>query len=176
MSQNYETSQNEIVKVEQISSTDKKNSTVKRKNKLNPMYSVLTKARKDFGHQKQKDTSLKIECIQDVILRYYDDKQRFWADFNKQARKLVVISTFCEDCKKLKLDPQSVAEHVVFRGKKDFEIVRDEKVITKAINDYIPLVNLKYICSIKDAEGNIVGFAVLVPSIAKALKKCNGRM
>ena len=51
-----------------------------------------------------------------------------------------------------------------------------EKVITKAINDYIPLVNLKYICSIKDAEGNIVGFAVLVPSIAKALKKCNGKM
>lgn len=49
-------------------------------------------------------------------------------------------------------------------------------VIDKAVADYIPLVNLKYICSIKDKEGKIVGFAVLVPSIAKALKKSNGRM
>ena len=51
-----------------------------------------------------------------------------------------------------------------------------DKVIEKAISDYIPLVNLKYICSVKDAEGSIVGFAVLVPSIAKALKKCKGKM
>lgn len=51
-----------------------------------------------------------------------------------------------------------------------------EKVIDKAIADYIPLVNLKYICTIKDKNENIVAFAVLVPSIAKALQKSNGRM
>ncbi len=51
-----------------------------------------------------------------------------------------------------------------------------DKVIAKAIADYIPLVNLKYLCSIKDKEGKIVGFAVLVPSIAKALKKSNGKL
>lgn len=51
-----------------------------------------------------------------------------------------------------------------------------DKVINKAIADYIPLVNLKYICTIKDKEEKIVAFAVLVPSIAKALKKSNGRM
>ncbi len=51
-----------------------------------------------------------------------------------------------------------------------------EKIINKAIADYIPLVNLKYICSVKDKDGNIIGFGILVPSIAKALKKCNGRM
>ena len=51
-----------------------------------------------------------------------------------------------------------------------------EKVINKAIADYIPLVNLDYICSVKDKDGSIVGFAVLVPSIAKALKKSNGRL
>lgn len=50
-----------------------------------------------------------------------------------------------------------------------------DNVIKKAVADYIPLVNLKYICSIKDKEGAICGFAVLVPSIAKALKKSNGR-
>ncbi len=51
-----------------------------------------------------------------------------------------------------------------------------EKVIDKAIADYIPLVNLKYICTIKDKNEKIVAFAVLVPSIAKALQKSNGRM
>jgi len=51
-----------------------------------------------------------------------------------------------------------------------------KEVINKAIADYIPLVNLKYICSVKDKDGVIVGFAVLVPSIARALKKSNGRM
>lgn len=51
-----------------------------------------------------------------------------------------------------------------------------DKIINKAIADYIPLVNLKYICSVKDKDGKIIGFGILVPSIAKALKKCNGRM
>lgn len=51
-----------------------------------------------------------------------------------------------------------------------------DAVINKAVADYIPLVNLKYICSIRDKEDKIAGFAVLVPSIAKALKKSNGRM
>ena len=51
-----------------------------------------------------------------------------------------------------------------------------ENVIKKAVADYIPLVNLKYICSVKDKDDAICGFAVLVPSIAKALKKSNGRL
>ena len=51
-----------------------------------------------------------------------------------------------------------------------------EAVIKKAIDDYIPLVNLDYICSIKNKENKIIGFGVLVPSIAKALKKSNGKL
>ena len=51
-----------------------------------------------------------------------------------------------------------------------------DAVIDKAINDYIPIVNMKYICSIKDKEGAIVGFAVMLPSLAKAMIKSNGRM
>ncbi len=51
-----------------------------------------------------------------------------------------------------------------------------DKVIEKALADYIPIVNLKYICSVKNKEGEIIGFGVLVPSIAKALKKSNGRL
>ena len=49
-------------------------------------------------------------------------------------------------------------------------------VIKRAIDDNIPLVNLDYVCSIKDSEDKIVGFALMVPSIAKALKKSNGKL
>ncbi|MBR1968022.1 MAG: GNAT family N-acetyltransferase [Clostridia bacterium] len=51
-----------------------------------------------------------------------------------------------------------------------------DKVIEKALADYVPIVNIKYICSVKNKEGEIIGFGVLVPSIAKALKKSNGRL
>ena len=50
------------------------------------------------------------------------------------------------------------------------------EVIKKAVDDYIPLVNLDYICSIRNREGNIVGFGALIPSIAKALKKSDGKI
>ena len=51
-----------------------------------------------------------------------------------------------------------------------------EEVIDKAIKDNVPLLNLKYAISIKDKNDEIVGFALMVPSIAKALKKSNGRI
>lgn len=50
------------------------------------------------------------------------------------------------------------------------------KLIKKMIDDYIPLVHLDYICSIKDSDNKIVGFGIMVPSIAKALKKSNGKL
>ena len=51
-----------------------------------------------------------------------------------------------------------------------------DEIIKKSLDDYIPLVNLRYICSVKDKEGKIAGFVILVPSIAKALKKSNGKL
>ena len=50
-----------------------------------------------------------------------------------------------------------------------------DKVIKKSIDDYIPLVNLKYVTVVKD-KGEIIGFALMVPSIAKAVKKSNGKL
>lgn len=50
------------------------------------------------------------------------------------------------------------------------------EVIKHAIDGYVPVVNLDYVCSVKDKEGKIIAFGVLVPSIAKALKKSNGKM
>ena len=43
------------------------------------------------------------------------------------------------------------------------------------IDGYIPLVNLDYICSVKK-DGEIVAFGVMVPSIARALKRSQGRL
>lgn len=51
-----------------------------------------------------------------------------------------------------------------------------KEVIKDAIDAYIPLVNLKYLCAVKDSSGKIVSFAIMVPSIAKALKKSNGKL
>ena len=50
------------------------------------------------------------------------------------------------------------------------------EVIKHAVDSYIPVVNPSYICSVKDKDGNILGFGALVPSIAKALKKSDGRL
>ena len=51
-----------------------------------------------------------------------------------------------------------------------------EKVVKKTVADFLPIVNLKYICSIKDETGKIVAFGFLLPSIARALKKSDGRL
>ena len=51
-----------------------------------------------------------------------------------------------------------------------------DKVIEKTIKDNLGTINLKYVTCIKDKSGEIIGFALLVPSIAKALKKSNGKL
>lgn len=50
------------------------------------------------------------------------------------------------------------------------------EIIKHAVDGYVPIVHLDYICSIKDRDGNIIGFGALVPSIAKALKKSDGKL
>ena len=50
------------------------------------------------------------------------------------------------------------------------------EVIRHAVDSYVPIVNLDYICSVKDRDGRIVAFGAMVPSIAKALKKSDGKM
>lgn len=51
-----------------------------------------------------------------------------------------------------------------------------DKMVEQTIKDYISLVNMKYVCAVKDKEDKMIAFAILVPSTAKAQKKCNGRM
>lgn len=51
-----------------------------------------------------------------------------------------------------------------------------DRVIDDAIKNNISLVNMDYVCSVKDKNDNIIGFGLLVPSIAKALKKSDGKL
>ena len=51
-----------------------------------------------------------------------------------------------------------------------------QAIIKKTIDDFVNLVNLDYLCSVKNSDGQVIGFGVLIPSIAKALKKSNGKL
>ena len=51
-----------------------------------------------------------------------------------------------------------------------------KEMIKQTIDAYMPLVNLKYICAVKDSKDKIIAFGIMIPSIAKALKKSNGKL
>ncbi|MDD3191652.1 MAG: GNAT family N-acetyltransferase [Bacilli bacterium] len=51
-----------------------------------------------------------------------------------------------------------------------------DKIIEKSIKEYVPLVNLDYVFVIGDKEGKVIGFGLMLPSIAMALKKSNGHL
>ena len=50
------------------------------------------------------------------------------------------------------------------------------EIIKNAIDSYIAFMELDFVCSIKDKEGKIVGFGAMLPSLAKAQKKSNGKL
>ena len=49
-------------------------------------------------------------------------------------------------------------------------------IVEKTINDFVPLVNLDYICGVKDENGKIVAFGFLLPSTVMARKKSSGKL
>ena len=51
-----------------------------------------------------------------------------------------------------------------------------EKQIQQYIKAYLPLLDLRLVPLILDKDDNLVGFAVLLPSLAKAFQKARGRM
>lgn len=51
-----------------------------------------------------------------------------------------------------------------------------KELIDKAIKDYIPLVNLDFTIVIANKHGDVIGFGLLMPSLAKAFKDAKGKM
>ncbi len=48
--------------------------------------------------------------------------------------------------------------------------------IDKYVNDYIPYADLELLPMVYDQKGELVGTALMIPSIAKAIQKCRGRL
>ena len=50
------------------------------------------------------------------------------------------------------------------------------KIIDKVINDFIPIVNKDYVIVVVDKTDQVIGFGLMVPSLAEACRKHNGHM
>ena len=103
-------SSNEAMASKEVKST-------KRAHKVEPIYSVMSKARTQFKKQVVKDTTTKILCIEKNISRCYEDAARFWLDLNKEAEDLMDSRRFTKFCEDNGMVARNVAEHIIFEGK-----------------------------------------------------------
>ena len=87
--------------------------------KVQPVYQVVTPARKAFNAQLTKDGDTKRRCLEAALNKAacYEDKLRFWIDYKAERDRLIDSKRFCADCESRKLTPSDVADHVVFEGK-----------------------------------------------------------
>lgn len=90
-----------------------------------PVYSVLSSARTQFKKQVEHNTETKRKCIENNISKYYADPLRFWLDFKNKVKVLLDSMEFNGYCKEIGLNPEDVAQHVVFEGKTIIDEVRD---------------------------------------------------
>lgn len=51
-----------------------------------------------------------------------------------------------------------------------------KKMIDKYVGFYLGVIDLNFVSLVEDNDHNIVGFGISMPSITRALKKCNGRL
>lgn len=83
--------------------------------------------------------------------------------------------------------PKSKAE-LKKRGKELFHILNEaysplyeftklnDKQIDQYVNQYLPFVNLDFICVIENNEGKMVGFAIIMPSLSEGMRKAKGKL
>lgn len=54
--------------------------------------------------------------------------------------------------------------------------VLPKKMVDKYVGFYLGVLDLEFVSLVEDKDHNIVGFGVVMPSITRALKKCNGKL
>ncbi|MBR4480061.1 MAG: N-acetyltransferase [Bacteroidales bacterium] len=54
--------------------------------------------------------------------------------------------------------------------------VLPKKMVDKYVGFYLGVLDLKFVSLVEDKDHNIVGFGIVMPSITRALKKCNGKL
>lgn len=104
--------------------------------KLNPFYIVIRLFHELFGAYETVDqnTINKRAALNMAISlkkSYYPDRLRFWQELLDEANVLLDSKRFCESCKKLGLEPQAVAEHLVVEGKAKWM-----KVLKEGLENY----------------------------------------
>lgn len=96
-----------------------------KKRGASPFSLVLRSANAQFKKQVEHNTETKRKCIENNISRYYADPLRFWLDFKNETKVLLDSMEFNGYCKEIGLNPEDVAQHVVFEGKTIRDMVRD---------------------------------------------------
>ena len=104
----------------QVESKNVKSTKTKapKKRGASPFSLVLKKARAQFGRQVDKNTETKRKCIEENIKKCYADPLNFWLDFKDETKVLLDSMEFNRYCNEIGLNPEYVAEHVVYEGKK----------------------------------------------------------
>lgn len=104
------------------SNASTKSKSATRKRRGNPFYAVTSLSKRFFGSfdEKAQDTANKRAALNLALglrKKYYPDKLRFWQDLLDESNVILDSVRFNEACKKMGLNPQAVAEHLVCEGK-----------------------------------------------------------
>ena len=79
-------------------------------------WSVITKARRTFEKQLHKSNDLKRECLENLIPSVTSDVEHFWSDYMDEVNILLDSKKFEKECGELKIDPMTLATHIVYMG------------------------------------------------------------
>lgn len=85
-------------------------------NRISAYNRVITSARKLYARQLDQNASTKNRCIAHSVAKYYDEPDKFWAEFENRKEDILDRGTFKSRCEKDGLIPQNVAEHLLFEG------------------------------------------------------------
>ena len=99
---------------------------VARKRKVNPFPTVIRKANNLYSKQVNKNTAVKQACIMACILPLYPDLNHFWMEYQYMVDRILDSRRFEKICNERGLNPQIIAQHLVFEGKAMVEQVLAE--------------------------------------------------
>ena len=87
-----------------------------RSRKASVLWSTVSKARRTFEKQLHKSNDLKRECLENRIPSVASDVEHFWSEYMDQANVLLDSKKFEKECGELKIDPTTLATHIVYMG------------------------------------------------------------
>ena len=85
-------------------------------NRISPFNRVITSARKLYARQLDQNASVKNRCMEHNVTKYYDEPEKFWAEFESRKEDILDRGTFKARCENEGLNPKNVAEHLLFEG------------------------------------------------------------